>query len=208
MLLSVLENSWKISDFGLTSEGTSRFAYTTKFSRGTECYRAPELVKDDRSVTQTSDVWALGCIFYELVFKIKAFPSDFHVFEYIHSKRVPTIHSLSGSQRIRSYIKEFIYRMLEINWWHRPSASDVLAALTVVSDLTSTVLFSDTESEVSTSNSGRLDGSGADSPTNLASNNRNNTQEVEGREELLSLSFQRTSYLAISIRRGSLDRAR
>ena len=191
--MSVLDNSWKISDFGLTSEGTSRFAYTTQFARGTECYRAPELMKDMGSVTQSSDVWALGCIFYELVFKIRAFRSDFDVFNYIHSKRVPTIHSLSGSGRIRSYIKEFIYRMLEINWWERPSTSDILAALESVSNLASTILLCDTEPEVSVSKFDHVDGSGAHSTTSLASSITNQPQESEGPEELLPSSFQRTS---------------
>jgi serine/threonine protein kinase len=196
VLLSVLDNSWKISDFGLTSEGTSRFAYTTQFARGTECYRAwvraPELMKEVGCVTQSSDVWALGCIFYELVFKIRAFRSDFHVFNYINSKRVPTIHSFSGSKRIRSYIKEFIYRMLEINWWERPSTSDILAALESVSNQTSTILLCDTELEVSVSKLGRVDGSGAQSTT-LASNITNRPQESEGPEEALPPSSQMTS---------------
>jgi len=196
VLLSVLDNSWKISDFGLASEGTSRFAYTTKFSRGTECYRATELVRDHvGSVTQSSDVWALGCILYELLFKIKAFPSDYHVFDYIHSKLLPTIHLLSGSKRLLSYLRELIYRMLEINWWHRPSASDVLAALESVSDPAFMVLVCDPEPEVSGSESSRqVDDSGARFTTSLLANSPNHSQAQEGYDELMPLSFLKTSF--------------
>lgn len=82
-------------------------------------------------------MWALGCILYELVFKAKAFPRDFHVFEYIHNKRVPPIHALPGNECLRSHIRELICRMLEVKWWKRPSARDVLAALESVSNQSS-----------------------------------------------------------------------
>ena len=166
MLLSVLENSWKISDFGLTSEGTSRFAYTTQFARGTVSYRAPELVKNESIVSQTSDVWALGCIFYELIFKTKAFPSDFHVFDYIHSKGLPKIHPLPVDTRVRTYIRELTYHMMEINWWQRPSSRDVLEALNSISDGTSPVLtaFTSQMKPLEHSASQSLDPAGSSKP--------------------------------------------
>lgn len=37
------EMTWKITDFGLTVEATSKRARVTQFSRGTTSYRAPEL---------------------------------------------------------------------------------------------------------------------------------------------------------------------
>jgi eukaryotic-like serine/threonine-protein kinase len=86
VLLSVTDNAWKITNFGLTFEGNSRHAYTTRHARGTESYRAPELVRERSIVTKNSDIWALGCILYELAFSKKAFPTDYRVFEYIHSR--------------------------------------------------------------------------------------------------------------------------
>ena len=123
------DNAWKIADFGFTSKGTSKYAYTTEHARGTQSYRAPELVRERSIVTQNSDIWALGCILYELAFSRKAFPRDYSVFEYIHSKTKLELHDLPGSERLRCYIRELISCMLEIDWWRRPSAKDVRRAL-------------------------------------------------------------------------------
>lgn len=151
MLLSVKDNAWKITDFGLSSEGTSRIAYTTRHSRGTPCYRAPELIRQESHsfFTKNSDIWALGCIFYELAFKEKAFPDDYHVFEFIRHKRKPQIHSLPVDTQSSCYIGEFIYRMLEIDWWRRPSARDVRQAIDTFFDGTTRVWVLNTGTKIS-----------------------------------------------------------
>ena len=125
VLLSIPDNAWKITDFGLTSEGTSKYPYTTQFARGTEGYRAPELIREHSFVSQASDIWGLGCILYELVFKIKAFTCDYHVFEYIHNERKLEISDIPISERLKTYSSELILRMLDVDWRKRPSAPDV-----------------------------------------------------------------------------------
>jgi serine/threonine protein kinase len=118
VLLSVKDKAWKITDFGLTTEGTSRMAYTTTNASGTPCYRAFELVKHpQRAFTRNSDIWALGCILYELVFKNKAFPGDMQVWVYGEYKTKPAIIRLPVEERFNCVIKQFIYRMLELDWW-------------------------------------------------------------------------------------------
>ena len=168
------DNTWKISDFGLTKEGTSRYAYTTKGAHGTESYRTPELVREYSVVTQTSDIWALGCILYELAYKSKAFPRDFHVFEYIRGERIPQIDPLPANARVQSYLRELIGAMLELNWWERPSARAVLVALeSILEDKPHTVVSLALEvvkaetSEVKTSDSNDVE---AQSSTDFAIN--------------------------------------
>jgi serine/threonine protein kinase len=46
VLYSGTVDTWKIADFGLTAEGTSKQARTTRYSMGTPCYRAPELMRE------------------------------------------------------------------------------------------------------------------------------------------------------------------
>lgn len=129
VLLSIADNAWKVADFGLTSEGTSRYAYPTHFARGTESYRAPELVREHSIVTHTSDIWALGCILYELAFQKRAFTHDYHVFEYIRNERRLEIYNLPVTERLKTYLRELILRMLDIDWRKRPSAQDVLRVM-------------------------------------------------------------------------------
>jgi serine/threonine protein kinase len=73
-----LEYVWKLTDFGVTSVamGTSK---TTIYGRGTSGYRAPELFNPGKSYySNRSDIWALGCIVYELATGRQVFENDYH----------------------------------------------------------------------------------------------------------------------------------
>jgi serine/threonine protein kinase len=59
VLYSSHDKLWEIADFGLTTEGTSKHAITTESSKGTEGYRAPELLLDDPKFSNKVDVWAV-----------------------------------------------------------------------------------------------------------------------------------------------------
>ena len=102
--------------------------YSTHLARGTECYPAPELVKEASVVTMKSDIFALGCIIYELVFEKKAFVSDYDVFEYSFHKCKLDIPPLPEhiDERQRSYVTQILHAALEINWWKRPAARDLV----------------------------------------------------------------------------------
>lgn len=78
---------WKIADFGFVAEGASNTAQPTRDARGTQCYRAPELVQKSPRFNNKVDIWALGCILYELLFSKKAFDGDYAVFEFSVSPR-------------------------------------------------------------------------------------------------------------------------
>lgn len=83
VLFSSKDKAWKLADFGLTSEGTSQGNHNTEFSRGTVGYRAPELLlEDNKTYNNKVDIWAMGCILYELIVGRKAFVSDSAVLEF------------------------------------------------------------------------------------------------------------------------------
>jgi serine/threonine protein kinase len=50
-------NSWKLTDFGICSEATSKKGRPTMHSRGTSSYRAPELLVDEATFTNRVDIW-------------------------------------------------------------------------------------------------------------------------------------------------------
>jgi len=132
VLLSPDTCAWKITDFGLTFEGTSRIKYTTRNSRGTQGYRAIELLRlgEDGFVTKASDVWALGCIFYELAYKAKAFSDDIEVWDYVYrTQKLKGVKPLDVNKRAAATARELICRTSEVDWWKRPTASDVLQLL-------------------------------------------------------------------------------
>jgi serine/threonine protein kinase len=65
VLYSPSQRLWKVADFGMTSDGTSRREVTTKYGRGTTGYRAPELVRTSQYNNKV-DIFAIGYIFFEL----------------------------------------------------------------------------------------------------------------------------------------------
>jgi len=137
---------WKIADFGLVSEGTSRKWHTTQYSRGTLGYRAPELVNDDAKYNKV-DIWALGSILYELTFQRKGFNNDvqvalFHIANSNKTKSeenltnqsqflscINSIRKLNADTRTKTRLSEFIRAILDINPENRPSAPDLLKAI-------------------------------------------------------------------------------
>ena len=83
-------NTWKIGDFGLTTDGTTNRSLTTVYGRGTASYRPPELIQEKRSFTNKVDIFAMGCILYELDNAgKKLFSDDFDVWgSYAGDKRL------------------------------------------------------------------------------------------------------------------------
>src|SRR5271168_2630890 len=57
-------------------------ALSTTSARGTSGYRAPELTRPQAKYTNKVDLFALGCVFYELFCKRKAFDSDWDIIDY------------------------------------------------------------------------------------------------------------------------------
>ena len=103
--------------------------YTTKYGQGSDGYRAPELLNvGEAFVTKGSDIWALGCIFYELAYQKKAFVDDIAV--YAHRPHAfESLNHLPPDKRAAASIRELICRTIEIDWWKRPTARDVLRML-------------------------------------------------------------------------------
>ena len=56
---------------------------TTRYSRGTACYRSPELLETEAGAfSNKADVWALGCVIFEMITGQRRFSSDYAVFRY------------------------------------------------------------------------------------------------------------------------------
>lgn len=115
-----------MADFGLTSEGTSRLAITTRNSRGTGGYRAPELLEEFPKYINKVDIWALGCILYELTAAKKAFADDYMVLLSSDSRSSLQIELPSLPEILLTHLSECIYEILERDPQQRPSISILL----------------------------------------------------------------------------------
>jgi len=118
VLFSVYDGNWKIGDFGLLTAATKNLRTTLK-SRGTDCYRSPELLsKDHASFCNKSDIWALGCVVFEMITGRQRFLSDFAVYDFI-SQTV----SDHQDQYFRLPLSFFLVsKLLEKKPQNRPSA--------------------------------------------------------------------------------------
>ena len=66
----------KLCDFGLARSIPTNEDDVQATKRGTPCYMAPELFTDDGVYSCASDLWALGCILYEMVVGVPPFVSN------------------------------------------------------------------------------------------------------------------------------------
>ena len=134
VLYRVEDGRWKITDFGLTSEGTSRRAHTTRYARGTSSYRAPELLSESTcGYNNKVDIWALGCIAYELIARKQAFAGDHSVLQYSLSGGVPQLSLPAFSDNwipmVRYILSNLIHALLVVDGATRPSTKNILHAL-------------------------------------------------------------------------------
>lgn len=125
VLYSRDDGYWKIADFGLTTEGTSKRKITTVYSKGTEGYRAPELLLDNPTFSNKVDIWAVGCILYELVTCERAFTRDRYVQEFIESPSPLNVSNPVFPESIVTHISECIHEMLVREPHHRPRISNL-----------------------------------------------------------------------------------
>ena len=127
VLYSSPSRSWKLADFGISSPGNSGKAVVTVYARGTGGFRAPELIQEASTFTNKVDIWAVGCILYELVTGKRLFDNDWKVREY-YTSRLPLKSPLALTGlpetypgHLRSMISELLSREASL----RPRASEL-----------------------------------------------------------------------------------
>ena len=122
------EKLWKLTDFGISGPALSN-GVTTMLSRGTPCYRAPELYREKARFTDRVDMWALGCILYECFTGKKAFLGDSDVATYSQDK-APVISIPWPSQIWHNLLNSTVHHLLCDIESQRPTAATILDLLT------------------------------------------------------------------------------
>src|ERR1700685_4043229 len=121
-----------MADFGLTSEGSSGLLHTTTAARGTDCYRAPELLQYPKATYNNKvDIWSMGCIMYEIRIGRKPFNNDWEVLKHFESSepiRFPIAVEGSGDTDLLALISE----MLSLDSFSRPAARSLIEKFSVI----------------------------------------------------------------------------
>jgi tetratricopeptide (TPR) repeat protein len=117
--------AWKIVDFGIASQATSKRPMVTRYSRGTEGYRAPELIVDPYVFTNKVDIWATGCILFELLTGQMLFKSDFAIRDYFLSQTNPDIVVPDVLSVRLFHFNSMMDEMLSRDYSERPDAAQL-----------------------------------------------------------------------------------
>ena len=130
MLYSRKDGIWKLADFGLSSQVSSKSIGVTTSIPGTSGYFAPEFLVHPGSMTSYNnkvDIWALGCILYEFVVGERAFDSDYFIIQYKFCRALPEI-TLDEyfSDEDKEMVQSAVTRMLDIEPSARPTAADLV----------------------------------------------------------------------------------
>ena len=109
----------------MTSTATSRRLHTTLGQRGKPCYRAPELVRNADTgglFNRKVDIWALGCILFEMCIGRKAFKHDFETDDFAFRRLELSIDFPEWFDTDTKTTYEHIIRqMLDSDYQKRPS---------------------------------------------------------------------------------------
>ena len=115
---------WKIIDFGCSSNGDAVIQTSTSSGRGSPGYRGPEIISEESFYSFATDIWAVGCLYYELRTKQKLFKGDFQTMEW--AKSTDKVKSLPDEPCILDTWKseqDLLSQMVHRNWEKRPTAS-------------------------------------------------------------------------------------
>lgn len=119
----------------MTVEGSSKKAKTTKYQRGTAS--APEILGEYPAYTQKVDMWAVGCILYELVMRKKAFPSgDYEVVKYATTENLE-LPLFPFQKAINFFLLSLIRELLSLESQSRPPAKLLIETFSRLPELTS-----------------------------------------------------------------------
>jgi serine/threonine protein kinase len=137
VLFSKKDNCWKLADFGTASQATSKRLNTTRDGRGTAGYRAPEtLDSENAKFNQKSDIFALGCILYEIVTSEKLFSDDWASLSYSKTRELPSSVWWPESRPLEldrlKALEILVASMLEVIPSLRPNAREVQTALNLI----------------------------------------------------------------------------
>ena len=118
----------KILDFGLAKLSSSTRLTRDGFAVGTVAYMSPEQARGD-DIDHSADVWALGVIVYELLTGQPPFKADHEqavLYNIMNTDPKPVV---ANNPNIPSTLETLVMKMLEKDAGLRPTAEDVVGAL-------------------------------------------------------------------------------
>ncbi|KAF2366257.1 Protein kinase domain [Trinorchestia longiramus] len=117
----------KIGDFGISKILASKSKAHSVV--GTPCYLSPELCQS-KPYNQKSDVWALGCVLYELLSLNRAFQAE--TLPALFQKITRGQYAPVSSERYSEHLRSLLSSLLHLDPSARPTANQILAHVSIV----------------------------------------------------------------------------
>jgi serine/threonine-protein kinase len=122
----------KVTDFGIAKVLGSTKLTRTGTAMGSAHYMSPEQIRRPETVDARSDIYSLGCVFYEVLTGRPPFgekdasgtESDFEIKEGHVRGQIPTLHSLRPN--IPEWLAHLVMQLLEKEPEQRPSSCEVV----------------------------------------------------------------------------------
>jgi serine/threonine-protein kinase len=131
VIVSIEEDGWipKIADFGLVKDVAVASETRSGTFMGTPNYMSPEQIRDARSVDGRSDLFAIGCMLYEMLTGQQAFRGDdlLDIFNHVASGKFDPLPSLRPDAPPRMVAA--IESALKVDPNERPATTDALLDL-------------------------------------------------------------------------------
>ncbi|KAF5351192.1 hypothetical protein D9756_008184 [Leucocoprinus leucothites] len=133
-----------ITDFGLSSvlvdKSITEAAMTTTVYGGTYRWIAPELLEDnDPQPTRESDIWAFGCVCYQILTRLVPFHEislDIAVIRKIQNGRIPTQHPSGDARSTIDVIDDETWSLMKRCWsfdpGDRPTCRQIMEILGII----------------------------------------------------------------------------
>jgi serine/threonine protein kinase len=139
------DKTWKIADFGLATDGeVSGWAVAEdRYARGSGGYRAVELLRENSTFNNKTDIWAFGCIVFEVISGgERMFNDDWNVFRYgedhsaggedaarMEGMLNKWMNSMVGNIQHRNWVVTTLLKTIDVDPSARPTATELKGVL-------------------------------------------------------------------------------
>ena len=131
VLYSSKDRLWKLTDYGCMMEDSSAISVKTPDIMA-PVYYAPELVRQRQSFDNKIDIWAFGCVLFEMTTRQQKFRGEGELRKYMVHPGEIMVFELDycevNDDIVTSvkWVEGLINEMLQVDFNRRPSADSVL----------------------------------------------------------------------------------